>query len=262
MTIRRITLPIKNHSDAVFDMDLDLTSVQDATVAYYLDDKRFPEPELIQLLVRAVRPGDYVVDAGACTGFFSLLMAALGAHVLAIEPGTNNHPALYRNVEINQFDIDIRPVALGAETCVKDFVLTDDGGANSFTQPADRPTGRTVAMHVRRLRDFITATPKLIKMDIEGAEYDALEGWLPHIVRCPYIAVEYNLEALARSGHTGVELRALMRSYGYELFVLFADGMLPLFIPPAVSLGTTRQNTNVLFSSVEDIVAIWPELEI
>ena len=263
MTIYQITMPILNRDALHWSMEFGDIHPQDRAIRTYIDAGSFPEEELIQVLVRAVRPGDYVIDCGACTGFFSLLMGALGASVLAIEPGANNLPSLYRNVELNQFPIDIRPVALGNKTEIRDFLLMDDGGVNSFTQPADRWPGEAVRVDVRRLPDLIgERSPKLIKMDIEGAEFEALESFVKSYQFCPYIIVEYNLEALDRAGVAGDQLRRLMQARGYELFVLFSDGMLPMMVPRNTEIKCHRQNTNVLFSTPDAVGRLWGQAAI
>lgn len=259
MTVHRITLPILHREDATWNMDLGDEHAQDIAIKKYLNGEAFPEPELIQVLVRAVRPGDFVIDCGACTGFFTLMMAALGAFVLAVEPGANNLPLLYRNIFQNNFAVDVRPLALGGKTETRAFLLIEDGGANSFTQPEDRPPGIVTQVDVRRLPDLVSRPPKLIKMDIEGAEFEVLSTWMEGPWSCPYIVVEYNLASLARAGHDGEELRRLMHKHGYELFVLFSDGMIPMWIPRNVALTTTRQNANVLFCRPDDLANLWPE---
>jgi FkbM family methyltransferase len=260
MTVCHIILPIEGRESPAFDMELHEDIAQDRAVYACLSRNMFPETELVHLLVRAIKPGDFVVDGGACTGFFSLLMASLGATVMAIEPGTNNLSSLYRNIALNNFNIDVCPVALSSKTEMRNLLLIDDGGANSFTQPADRAPGIPSIVNVRRLPDLVQTNPKLIKLDIEGCEFDALEAWLAGPWHCPYIAAEYNLEALDRFGRTGAQMRAMMRQHGYEMFMLFSDGMLPMLVPSNVNVRCPRQNTNVLFASIENVGLLWPEL--
>ncbi len=259
MTLRQVVLPLPGRH-ASFHIELG-ESAQARTITKILDLKILYEAELLQLLVRAIRPGDFVIDCGACTGLIALTMAAMGATVLAIEPGDNNLPELYHNIGLNKFNIDVRPVALGAATQdAAPFLLLDDGGVNSFTQPVDRLPGTGACVPVRRLPDLISSNPRLIKMDIEGSEYDALSAWLEGPWHCPYIAIEYNLTALERAGHTGEELRALMRGHGYEMWMLFSDGMLPMLVPSTTRVICTRQNVNVLFATPDDVGLLWPEV--
>jgi FkbM family methyltransferase len=255
-----ITLPFQHRENVSWVMDLSADHPQNTAIKHYLDPGGLPEAELIQVMARAIRPGDFVIDCGACTGFFTLLMAALGASVLAIEPGENNLPLLYNNVHMNKFPIDVRPVALGASIGKKPFLLIDDGGANSFTQPADREPGEEVMVDVRRLPDLIHRNPRFIKMDIEGAEFEVLQTWMRGPWTCPFIVIELNLEALRRGGVRGIELVDVMRFYGYEMFILFSDGMMPMWLPPGVDLKCSRQNTDVLFCKPADLCQLWPEL--
>lgn len=258
MTIRNVTLDFPQKR---VQFNIDLTdSLQSHIISNCLDDRAVYECELLQLLIRAIRPGDLVVDCGACTGLITLTIAAMGASVIAIEPGANNLPELYRNVEINNFPIEIRPVALGKQDGEREFLLMDDGGVNSFTQPIDRDPGTSQWIKVCRLYNMLPACPRVIKMDIEGSEYEALQGWLQNNWRCPYIAIEYNLTALDRAGYTGRQLRSMMKDHGYDLWLLFSDGMMPMLVPWTTQVGTTRQNVNVLFAAPNDVGLLWPEI--
>lgn len=65
------------------------------------------EPSLSDLLRQEVKEGDTCVDAGANTGYFSLLMAQqVGAtgKVIAIEASPGNASRLRKNVQVNNFD--------------------------------------------------------------------------------------------------------------------------------------------------------------
>jgi FkbM family methyltransferase len=263
VTFQNISIPLPGREPMVWTMFLGDEHPQDAAIKNCLAHGVLPEMELMHVLIRAIKPGDYVVDCGACTGFFTLAMAALGARVLAIEPGENNLPSLTRNILANPaLDITLEPVALGAANDKREFLLIDDGGVNSFTQPTDRPAGRKVMVDVRLLPDLIDQNPKFIKMDIEGSEYDALASWFEGPWTCPFIVIELNLEALNRFGRFGLQITNLMRSHGYEMFILFSDGLMPMWLPPGVDMKCSRQNTNVLFCKPEDICQLWPELNV
>lgn len=68
-----------------------------------------------------VRPGDWVVDAGACEGFFSLYALEKGANVLAFKPIPELAQALEKTLAefMEAKRAKVFPFALGKETGVK-----------------------------------------------------------------------------------------------------------------------------------------------
>jgi len=263
--IRHVHIEILHRDNVDFDLEIDLACPQDWTVNHYLDNNAHPEPELIHFLVRALRPGGYAIDCGACTGFFTLVMAALAGptgKVLAIEPGSNNLPRLRANVALNKFNVEIAPVALLDKDCMAEFLVMDNSGLNSFIQPVFDPPGEKVMVRTAALADLVHEPPDVIKIDIEGAETIVLKHWLEHGPCCPYIVSEANAEALDRFGSSIAELRALLLDHGYETFLLTDNGMMPVLVPKGVFLHAKRQNLDVLFCSMPDMVKLWPEVEV
>lgn len=94
--------------------------------------------------------------------------------ILAIEPDASNRMALRRYVESLPSDlqetVDILPFAVGAS----DRVLSFEASGTAASRISD--DGDAV-IHCRRLDDILDgSTPSVIKMDIEGAEPDAITG--------------------------------------------------------------------------------------
>ena len=103
--------PITNIDFAVggysfnFHMTFDATSPADRDMMTCMQEFGCPEPELMHLLVRTVRPGDFVVDGGANMGFFTIAMAQLvgeSGSVLAVEPSEANLHKLAANIALNK----------------------------------------------------------------------------------------------------------------------------------------------------------------
>lgn len=135
------------------------------------------EPAQTRLFASLVGPGDTVLDVGAHTGYYTLLAAALvGRHgrVWAFEPDPRNARYLRRHIRIN-----------GVRTArTEEVAVTDRTGAARFGGGSGSGTGRiqvdggievrTVTLdHVCGRHDI---RPTLIKLDVEGAEVEALRG--------------------------------------------------------------------------------------
>ncbi len=238
------------------------------------------EPEVVHLLHRVLQPGDVVVDGGANVGFFTLLMSQLvgkSGLVFAAEPSPINIRKLEHNLAANKIS-NVRVVKSPLYSSIAEVTLhlAAHSGYNSL-----EPSGETVG-RMKTISTIIDAmldgqVPKLIKLDVEGAELEALKGArltldLAHngvrvttqinSTRCPYVVVEMNEEALKRSGTSRAEMRKFMELEGnYETFILQTDGRFPLQVPHQTELVSKRENLMVLFSTPEHVAKAWPTLE-
>lgn len=119
-----------------------------------------------------VNPGDNVIDAGAFVGFFVDYALQQGARVLALEPVPSLASAMAKTfaAEITEGFVRILPVALGATS----------GRANLALAPglyASRLADAGIEIRVVALDDIVgQERVDFIKMDIEGAEMDAVRG--------------------------------------------------------------------------------------
>lgn len=247
-----------------FFMDLDSGFVADNSIGWYLQRGIPPEPEVAHLMMRVVQEGDMVIDAGANVGFFTLLLSQCvgeSGKVLAIEPGANNLPKLISNIAQNKLrqNIVICPFMLAAQSGMAQFHLSHDTGINAAWQ-ADH-TISTSEIETTKLDCQCDETPRLIKLDIEGSEMEALKGAEKLLQRHPpFVIAELNVGALKAMGTSPEDLRQFMFMRGYEMFVLSEHGMLPAMVPRFSRINVTRNNTNVLFSTSEDIGKAWAEV--
>lgn len=134
-----------------------------------------------------VRPDDVVLDAGANIGAFVREALAAGARtIVAIEPVPENVEALRRTfaAEIQQGRVIVYPQGVWNKDDFFEMTLYDNSALDSFVmrerREAPGETGRKVKLPLTTI-DALVAELKLprvdfIKMDIEGAERQALEG--------------------------------------------------------------------------------------
>ncbi|MBT6093968.1 MAG: FkbM family methyltransferase [Rhodospirillaceae bacterium] len=135
------------------------------------------------------------VDVGANVGHHALYMAAHAAGVHVLEP----NPALWARIEekvgINGLDnMFIHKLGLGAENSLLPLYLGPESGEASLLMGASRTTAESnVEVSIVRGDDFFReqsiGSVDIIKLDIEGAEADALVGmgdsladWRPYIM--------------------------------------------------------------------------------
>jgi FkbM family methyltransferase len=125
-----------------------------------------------------LKNGDVVWDLGANAGIFTLVASRIvgqKGRVFAFEPQPRNVDALRRHLELNGFrNVDVWPCAVSDQVGEARF---DDSGGSSQGFLSDR--GQIVVPTVTL--DSLMATgellaPRVIKIDIEGAEHRALRG--------------------------------------------------------------------------------------
>ena len=143
------------------------------------------ESAMISTLGKYLSPGAVFVDVGANEGYFSVHASALvGAEgrVLAIEPQSRLQAVLLENFALNRCgNIKLVSQAVSDSDSTADFYLTPDtnSGASGLSR-VTRYSLPTEAVQTTTLTKLITAEQlgpiDLMKMDIEGFEYEALFG--------------------------------------------------------------------------------------
>jgi FkbM family methyltransferase len=178
-----------------------------------------------------LRPGDVFYDIGANVGFFSLIAGRIvgeSGSVCAFEPHPQNASAVRENVGLNGFkNVRLSEIAIGRGSRSDELLMTawDGGGtlATSVAQPAAL-VGRT-AVQVWSLDDYIEAEqlprPTFVKIDVEGAEMEVIEGMSKTIARDKPILIyevdDGDEEAFQRRW---AELDAAVSKFGYEVLHL------------------------------------------
>ncbi len=120
-----------------------------------------------------------IVDAGATTGCFTLWahQKAPNARILAIEPNRTVFPFLVENVRANRLSeqVETMPVALGARAGFADVV---DPSYSTFATAIARSVASTSTVDMTTLEHVLDearfSSCDLLKIDIEGGEYDVL----------------------------------------------------------------------------------------
>lgn len=181
--------------------------------------------ENFRLLFDLIQPGDYVLDAGAHIGTFSLASAALGAHVCAVEAGRANAAALRNSVAENAFEnLIVVNNALGAKSGVLHFV--ENGAYGVVTERLSsvvRSDNEIAAISGQDLLQQLGWTHvDYIKLDVEGWEIPVLEGMAEILARddAPIIVYESNSWALKGNGYHYLELRQALERFGYHNFLI------------------------------------------
>jgi FkbM family methyltransferase len=182
----------------------------------------FYEPELTELVLKLLRPGDVFIDAGGNEGYFAVLAARVGcAKVHCVEPQTRLLPVIRRNLEINSVSsVSLYPVALSSSDGHTRLFLrpTTNTGASSFFRHW-RLGWSSQEVDTQRLDDFVEANrigkTRLMKIDCEGAECVIVEGGLETLSRnqIEFIVIEYHPEICGAENCRSVHDKLTTRGY-------------------------------------------------
>ena len=199
------------------------------------------EPGTWQFLRDTVKPGMRCVDVGGhigvMTGLLSLLVGKEG-YVTAFEPHPHNRTLLLRTVRDNGFtNVKVKKQAVGKDCGIArlHWNADNDGGHAIYdvgkmpTNEKSRAKPKSTILEQCALDDVMDKPVDVIKMDIEGAEYHALQG-AERILRedRPVVVAEVNAPGLRAMGTCENDWRTWMRSLGYREVALLDTGAVPI----------------------------------
>jgi FkbM family methyltransferase len=190
--------------------------------------ERTYEEELVQTLEGALHEGGVFVDVGANEGYFSIVaskMVGPSGKVIAVEPQSRLQPVLERNVALNgAANVQIRRVAVSDHDGSVQIYLAPDtiSGATSLTKTRNYPVPResvcTMTLAQLLSHDAVEQVD-LMKMDIEGFEYEAILGakelFRAHRVR--KLALELHTSILRKRGLNPQDIVSFLREAGYSI---------------------------------------------
>jgi len=131
-----------------------------------------------QALRRVIAPGDVVYDLGANVGYYTLLASVLvgdRGHVYSFEPLPTNVAVLKRHIAMNQIhNCTVLEVAVASTDGEARFDPSARGDLAHFSSQGSE-TVRTASLD-SLLEHAALRPPRVMKIDIEGAEFDALRG--------------------------------------------------------------------------------------
>ena len=200
---------------------------------YFLEGRIPWEQGETEFVRRVVRSGDVVVDGGASIGWYTTLLAELvgpRGKVYAFEPNSYIYRLLTMTTE-KYIQVKTVCAALGKRAEEKTLYIPFSGSFKASLTPLLCRQG-TQKCHVVPLDEVLgTDRPVFIKLDIEGAELDALQGakGVLQSPRPPIWMIEVSAGNLHRFGYKPVDLFRFFESFPHAEYACFRirseDGM-------------------------------------
>lgn len=164
------------------------------------------EPWTVQWLETIPTTG-ILWDVGANVGSYSLIAAARGIQVVAIDPSFANHARLCENIILNSLQGKIVPVC-AALAHVDGYALMEQEPSPGHSGGSKRV--QTLVLTMRTLMQILPP-PTHVKIDVDGAEDQVLLGLLQQqpVVR-PNLFVEHSVK---KPGHA----EQILAEAGYAL---------------------------------------------
>ena len=162
-------------------------------------------------------------DVGADRGIFSVVFCALGGdrRAVAYEPSPGRFAAAAALAALNGIDgrLTLRQAALGTIHGRAAGTLFADG---TMAPGSHDPTGTAAEVEmttVDREVEALGLVPDVIKIDVEGYEYEVLRGAQALLrARKPVLCLELHLDLLERRGILPADLIGNLQSHGYQFW--------------------------------------------
>ena len=179
-----------------------------------------------------LQSGMVVIDVGAHHGFYTLLASEKigpAGRVLAFEPSPRERKKLLRHLRLNQCsNVKIWDCALGREAGNADLFVINGAqtGCNSLRPPIAMQPTKTLPIRVASLDECLEREGiehvDFIKMDVEGAEMEVLNGATRLLDRRPRPVLLCEVQDI-RTAPWGYPAKAIidfLRQRGFQWFSL------------------------------------------
>jgi FkbM family methyltransferase len=175
------------------------------------------EPGMDTILSSNISVGQVFFDIGAYKGYYSLIASGLlrnGGMVVSIEPNPASFSILEANISRNSINnIIAKNIAIGDTIGKSSFRL--NGASSRFGENGD------ISIDVCTLDYVVEQTkliPSMIKIDVEGYEYEVIKGGYNTINKYkPILLIEIHISA-------NFALFNLLVSIGYKIGLLCNNG--------------------------------------
>jgi FkbM family methyltransferase len=153
-----------------------------------------------KVLKKYLQPGDTFYDIGSNVGFFTVIAASLvnpSGFVYSFEPSSSNAACLRHNVKINNLsNVFVKEQAVSCYSGHSELLLGKYCGGYTLATtnaPSGRGASSKISVSLVSIDDLVEKEnlipPNVVKIDVEGAELDVMEGMSKTISRFQPIVI-------------------------------------------------------------------------
>lgn len=233
-----LSLPFPTTTRTFFGTKMNLV-LPAGTDIYLLGGKgHFSEIALASYLIKNLNEGDNFIDIGAHYGYFSLLASLLvkeRGHVISFEPTPSTFKVLKKNLK-GCSNAEIYNMAAGEKEGVLDFYIFSNlySEYNTFRPEQfegakwyEKGKAQIKKIGIVNLSEFFSEKklkPKIIKIDVEGAEDQVIKGLIPFLTEnSPNIVMEYLPEDRGNASHKAAAEQ--LQKAGYYPYQIKSTGI-------------------------------------
>lgn len=182
-----------------------------------------------RIFLDLLRPGMTVVDVGAHIGYYSVLAAkkvGKSGRVHAFEPCPESAGFTRRNIRLNELDnVKVHQLAVGDRRCSRMFNITGSSDSHGFYKHPNTPTLATLEVSQVPLDDVVDRTPGVVKIDVEGAETEVLQGMNRMLASSSELTViaEWFPAGLKSAGYDPFDLPRKLEALGFSSIRVLDD---------------------------------------
>ena len=173
---------------------------------------------------KLARNSSVILDVGANSGFYSMVSKAINpsSKVFAFEPVPRNAEILKKNIELNDFDIELNQIAAsninGSQMMYDIPDIANNRQASLSNSNYDEGNTHAIQIESIKLDDFIRENNidslDLIKIDVEEHEVEVLEGFKESLTLYqPALLIEILNREIS------IKIEKLLREAGYAFFL-------------------------------------------
>jgi len=167
------------------------------------------EPLHTKLLIKKLDSGMVCVEVGANIGYYALLESKLvgeSGKVICIEPSPINFQYLTKNIKLqNLKNLEVHNLACGEKDGIIKFLVSNHSNWSRVMNKNEKietdDLTKIIDIPIKKLDTFLKEKNELkidlIRMDIEGYEFNAMKGMIETIEKhSPMLVIEFHNELL------------------------------------------------------------------
>jgi FkbM family methyltransferase len=203
-------------------------SIPNTNVRHAFNHFTYLEPEMVdemKAFVRVMKGATTLLDVGALYGIFSLVFTGRPhAASYALEPNPISMSVLKQNIALNPTH-NVTPFQIAAGDAKGRLDFVDDGMHLVATADKNRSNpsnAKKVSIDVITLDSFCDSNnlrPDIIKIDVEGFEYQVLKGCEQTLTRSqPVLFIEIHPDLLAKHDVSAPKIMEFLLDKGYKFY--------------------------------------------